>query len=83
MVRAHDDTFSPHILKQSIVILGVTVSLGVLILPLTLSKLYDKLDTINTNVIGLATLDLRVKHLEIERDRFLKQYGDCLKNTPK
>ncbi len=77
------EIITPQVFKQSLVVLGAAVSLGFVILPLTLSKLYDKLEIINNNVVQLATLQVRVNTIERyqERDQkyFNKLYQECIR----
>lgn len=66
-----EDIISLAQIKQTLVILGGVLTLVVIILPLVLSRLYTKLDSINANTVKIATIGIQISNLQRDIDRIM------------
>ena len=65
------DLITSNVVKQTLVMLGAAVSLGVVILPLVLSRLWDRLDEINIHTTEIAKLTVEVTQIRRDMDRLM------------
>lgn len=68
---SNKDIISLAQIKQTLVVLGAVVSLVVIIFPVILSRLYTKLDSIDTNTLQVATIQVQITTLQRDIDRIM------------
>lgn len=58
-------------IKTTLAIMGATISLVIIIIPILLTNLYDKLDTINANTVQIATVQTQITAMQRDINRIM------------